>query len=757
MILDCCFSGAGGIEGLRDSLQGRGNASVWFLASASTEQYSEEGRFAAALTEALQNPAAGPSQQFLGLEWIVELINRALRDARIDQEARYFNPPDGATGLPPFFPNPSYTPRLGGLTVADQHWLSRARGGPEESTVGFYLTGTTGRLRAAKHLAAWMTDPDPRDLAVVTGSPGTGKSALLALPVLLTDPSRRADLLRDAEPDSLIRLTANLLPADTPVAAIHAHGLNTDQVASDIAQALGRERGSASALLEDLDARPERGRRVLVVDAVDEAVSPTTLLRSLLVPLAGQPGPRVAVGARPHVLAGTGDADLTVNLDSEEYRDPQALIDYAHRLLIASEEPGVTTAYKPGAAAQGSQHEAAAAVAAAIAATAQFEVPRKGTSESFLIGRLLALSVRGRAEPVDISIDGWELQLPTSVAEAFDEDLARLRDKEPVARALLRALAWAKGPGLPWENIWVPVARALAYDSGDPRHSTISEEDARWLLSKAGAYVVEDLGPGERSVYRPFHDLLAAHLRGQPITGQDHRDREAADAGPGTSGDWPQRRRRAEQTITGAEAQQERLQQIETVLTQALIQTVPSAHGGPDWAQAHPYLRTYLAQHARNANPNLYVQLIRDKGFLAIADPITLVSEENSSSPETERKIVAAHSYGQQLGRIMDVLDELIRKQPTGSPVARPVREFAELRYDIETIKARQAAKRTEQGITDLAAMKRRDPDEYQRLAAETERKIVAAHSYGQQLVSIRKSREGWPGDGSCDTLARGA
>jgi hypothetical protein len=100
------------------------------------------------------------------------------------------------------------------------------------------------------------------------------------------------------------------------------------------------------------------------------------------------------------------------------------------------------------------------------------------------------------------------------------------------------------------------------------------------------------------------------------------------------------------------------------------------------------------------------------------------VTEENSSSPETEREIVAAHSYGQQLGRIIDVLDELIRKQPAGSLGARPVREFAQLRNDIETIKARQAAKRVEQMINDLAGMKRRDPDEYQRLATEL-RKVL--------------------------------
>lgn len=100
------------------------------------------------------------------------------------------------------------------------------------------------------------------------------------------------------------------------------------------------------------------------------------------------------------------------------------------------------------------------------------------------------------------------------------------------------------------------------------------------------------------------------------------------------------------------------------------------------------------------------------------------VTEANSSSPETERDIVAVHSYGQQLGRIVDVLDELIKNQSAGSLGARPVREFDELRDDIETIKARQAAKRVEQMISDLAAVKRRDPDEYQRLATEL-RKVL--------------------------------
>jgi hypothetical protein len=95
------------------------------------------------------------------------------------------------------------------------------------------------------------------------------------------------------------------------------------------------------------------------------------------------------------------------------------------------------------------------------------------------------------------------------------------------------------------------------------------------------------------------------------------------------------------------------------------------------------------------------------------------VTEENSSSPETERDIVAKHSYGQQLGRIIDVIDELLKERSAGAPDTRPVQEFAKLRKDIEAIKARQAAKRAEKIISDVAGLKQSNPDEYQHLATE--------------------------------------
>jgi len=98
------------------------------------------------------------------------------------------------------------------------------------------------------------------------------------------------------------------------------------------------------------------------------------------------------------------------------------------------------------------------------------------------------------------------------------------------------------------------------------------------------------------------------------------------------------------------------------------------------------------------------------------------VTEENSSSPETERQIVATHSYGQQLGRIIDVVNELIKKQPEGELDARSVQKFTEIRKDAETIKARLAEKRVGQLASALATIKQHDLDEYGRLTAELRR-----------------------------------
>ena len=94
------------------------------------------------------------------------------------------------------------------------------------------------------------------------------------------------------------------------------------------------------------------------------------------------------------------------------------------------------------------------------------------------------------------------------------------------------------------------------------------------------------------------------------------------------------------------------------------------------------------------------------------------VTEENSSSPETEQEIVASHSYGQQLGRILDAVNELIEERPAGAPDVQSIRDFRELRQNVDEIKVRSEVKRVEQAIADLTKMKRQRSGEYQRLPA---------------------------------------
>ena len=347
------------------------------------------------------------------------------------------------------------------------------------------------------------------------------------LPACLSQPSEREHLLSAVATNDLFHRTADLMRPETVDESVHAHGLTSDQTAILIAQGLHRRTTSASALLEDLEATPEE-ERCLIVDAVDEASSPGTLLDSLLIPLARKPGIKVVIGARRHVLFRLGQPDLTIDLDTADYQDPQALTHDVHQLLIASLEPHVTTPYQTTADPRGGEIEQTTArVAAAVAQQAT----ARGGGESFLIARLLALSIRARPDVVDVGSGAWQADLPASVGAAFDDDLKRrLGSKTPVARLLLHALAWAKGPGLPWQNVWVPVARALQDRDRPGQDGAVSDDDVRWLRDRAGAYIVEDLGPGGRSVFRPFHELLAAHLRGQPGPEQENTGAAAASA-----------------------------------------------------------------------------------------------------------------------------------------------------------------------------------------------------------------------------------
>src|SRR5262249_38092512 len=150
-------------------------------------------------------------------------------------------------------------------------------------------------------------------------------------------------------------------------------------------------------------------------------------------------------------------------------------------------------------------------------------------------------------------------------AARLERELGWLGDRAARSRALLVALAWACGPGLP-SAVWVTVARALAPGGGAAADPPVTNADVRRLLRRAPGLVVRAAGPGGRPAYRLWDEGAAALLRG---------DDGAARGG--------------------------RTAQVQAAITQALVSTVPLGAGGPDWSAAHPYVRAHLVEHAAAA------------------------------------------------------------------------------------------------------------------------------------------------------------
>ncbi len=98
------------------------------------------------------------------------------------------------------------------------------------------------------------------------------------------------------------------------------------------------------------------------------------------------------------------------------------------------------------------------------------------------------------------------------------------------------------------------------------------------------------------------------------------------------------------------------------------------------------------------------------------------INGRNSSAPETEREIVAAESYGRQIGRMSDALAALVAEWPAGKPKPEAVREFEELRTRIDEIKVGAASKRAKRFLDDMALVKRDNPEEFRRLADQVRR-----------------------------------
>lgn len=89
------------------------------------------------------------------------------------------------------------------------------------------------------------------------------------------------------------------------------------------------------------------------------------------------------------------------------------------------------------------------------------------------------------------------------------------------------------------------------------------------------------------------------------------------------------------------------------------------------------------------------------------------INEQNSSAPQTEQAILAHESYGRQIGKLLDAVNELAKTQPDSKRNEAYV-EIAELKAKVDRLKREAAVSRIDQLRRDLELLQASDHPEDQ-------------------------------------------
>ena len=606
-VLDTCYAGAAGgsmaagavsfVNRLRRTASG---PAVAVIVAARDYQQAGVGTFTQALTRAVRERAiAGHEVRHVPLEPLIAQVNVELADASQHARLLYIGERAGE-----FFPNRQYDQWNSNLDVRtrdlqlQQEARRRDRDGTALAAQGLApLAGRddlwlfTGRHAALRQATAWLAGAGPATM-VVTGGPGSGKSALLARLDTLADPGRSARVPG-----------VHLLPPDTIPASgsisrfIHARGLTPLGLLAGLAEACG---------IEDIAAVDSPGKLVarlrdqtepitVVIDGVDEAAGEpgdttragAAMVEQVLAPLVGaatRTRLRLLIGTRRHLISRLGSPIDVVNLDRARYADRPSLHRYVQACLTELVETSPYRAQRP--------HYLGTVVDGVAAAA----------GDSFLVALITARSLALRDRPVKDPYDPrWRAALPREAADAMSQDLSdRLGGDATRARDLLLPLAYAEASGLPWEDLWPRLVTEL---TGRP----CGNRDLDWLIENAGYYVIETrLGRG--SAYRLYHAALAAHLGAGRDPKADH-----------------------------------------AVIVDALIDRIPKRPDGTtDWGGAHPYTAAGIAGHAARADR--LDQLLAEPRLLTDTPAGPLLTA--LPSIRTPRARAIADAYRRAIGRM---------------------------------------------------------------------------------------------------------
>ncbi len=392
------------------------------------------------------------------------------------------------------------------LTDLD-YWLDRASGRTDGDDPGWYFSGRQG-LAAA--IADFLRD-DTGNL-VVTGVAGSGKSALLARAVTLSDPAFLSSPDYAAAVDAILRHAPETIP---PAGVVRVALLARNQGALGLLRSLAHGLGvtstpahwTAAQLRESILTEVGNGTATVVLDGLDEAIDPFRVVADLLTPLArharsdGRHPLRFAIGVRSpgqeaepgSLLALLRDALPQTDILRSDDEPTADIADYVEAVLS-----------RPGAQSAGARYRTDPKLRTATAG-----IVARAVSPSFLDARLAAHGLLNNEHPPDLTDPDWLQSLAEGTIGLLRDDLRDFGGPHPHhTLAVLRAAAFSLGRGLPWADIWPTVAQAVA-DEQIPDADTVIESV---LTGRLGGYFTED-NEDDRRVHRPVHERLSETLR----------------------------------------------------------------------------------------------------------------------------------------------------------------------------------------------------------------------------------------------------
>lgn len=105
-----------------------------------------------------------------------------------------------------------------------------------------------------------------------------------------------------------------------------------------------------------------------------------------------------------------------------------------------------------------------------------------------------------------------------------------------------------------------------------------------------------------------------------------------------------------------------------------------------------------------------------------------VINQNNSTNPQVERHIVSHHSYGRQLGRLIDVVDLLVKDLPVPADKddAARLKAFRDLKHDVDKFKAQARQSQAEHIIGELDGLSDADLKRCENAIAHLKRKRAA-------------------------------